>query len=592
VLSCISFIPQKSYSQEKNYIHYQINYSFKENLPDSLKSNLHLTTTFTDQSSALKYLYQLPNKLAIKGFPAASVDQILSKDSIIDAIIYLGKKFVFVNISKNNLPDELMNYNSQINHLNPKQSIPILELTRLEEYVVNYYENNGYPFANLKLDSIFFKGEVLNAKLILDKGIYYKIDSIRIWGDAKISNSFLQKFLDIRNNTPYKLTNLKNADFKIKTLTFLKTIQPADVSFLGTGAVFNLYLQNKKSNQFNFLIGLQPSNTNTQKIQLTGDVNLQLKNMFSKGESINLKWQQLQFNSPRLNWGYVKPYIFNSDYTLTTQFELFKKASDFLNVKSQLGMGYDFTSKQSTKVFLQWQSCRLLSEGIDTNLIKSTKKLPVNIDFNMANIGFGYEWNTTNYRLNPIKGNEITLTTTAGTKKIKENNQINALKLTNANLSALYDSIKLNSYQVNVKMSLTHFFQVGKQSTIKTTLNGGYYNSSNIFRNEIFQIGGFQLLRGFDEESIYATRYAVISAEFRQLFNENNYLSFFSDYGSTKLNFQDVDINHHFISAGIGLVYETKTGLLNVIFAMGKRDDVAFNIRNAAKIHFGFVNYF
>jgi hemolysin activation/secretion protein len=141
-------------------------------------------------------------------------------------------------------------------------------------------------------------------------------------------------------------------------------------------------------------------------------------------------------------------------------------------------------------------------------------------------------------------------------------------------------------------MSLTNFFQVGKQSTIKTTLKGGYYNSSNIFRNEIFQIGGFQLLRGFDEESIYATRYAVISAEFRQLFNENNYLSFFSDYGSTKLNFQDVDINNHFISAGIGLVYETKTGLLNVIFAMGKRDDVAFNIRNAAKIHFGFVNYF
>jgi hypothetical protein len=39
-------------------------------------------------------------------------------------------------------------------------------------------------------------------------------------------------------------------------------------------------------------------------------------------------------------------------------------------------------------------------------------------------------------------------------------------------------------------------------------------------------------------------------------------------------------------------LFETKFGLLNLSYAIGKRNDIKFNIREASKIHFGYINYF
>ena len=116
--------------------------------------------------------------------------------------------------------------------------------------------------------------------------------------------------------------------------------------------------------------------------------------------------------------------------------------------------------------------------------------------------------------------------------------------------------------------------------------------SPSTFRNELFQIGGYKLLRGFSEESIYATQYAVVSAEYRYLLALNSYMFGFADAGWVKNKYQSVNLNNNFIGAGIGLAFETKFGLLNISYAAGKRNDVKLNLREASKIHFGYVNYF
>jgi hypothetical protein len=43
------------------------------------------------------------------------------------------------------------------------------------------------------------------------------------------------------------------------------------------------------------------------------------------------------------------------------------------------------------------------------------------------------------------------------------------------------------------------------------------------FRNELFQIGGNRLLRGFDEESQFVSQYLVPSVEYRYLIGQNSY---------------------------------------------------------------------
>jgi hemolysin activation/secretion protein len=158
--------------------------------------------------------------------------------------------------------------------------------------------------------------------------------------------------------------------------------------------------------------------------------------------------------------------------------------------------------------------------------------------------------------------------------------------------ASLYDSIKLKTYQFRVKLNAAHYFASGKRSTLKLMANAGVFASENIFRNELFQIGGFKLLRGFDEESIFATRYGIATAEFRYLAGLNSYLFYFIDAGWVQNKYEGFNQKNQFLSTGIGMLFETKAGLLNLSFAIGKRDDVPFDLRRSAKIHFGYINYF
>jgi outer membrane protein assembly factor BamA len=442
------------------------------------------------------------------------------------------------------------------------------------------------------LDSIRLEEDKINAMLKVTKGPLYHIDSIRVFGKAKISKNFLNHYLGIPKGGLYNKEKLEQVSKRILELPYLQEMQPSDISMLGTGSVLNLYLAPKKSSQFNFLIGVLPAANQGSKFQLTADVNLNLKNALNGGESILLNWQQLQKKSPRLNLGYQKPYIFSSNFGFDFAFDLFKKDSTFLQVNGQLGLQYLLSANQAGKFFVQWQNSFLLANGVDTNQVKATKKLPVNIDVSTASFGMDYEWIKTDYRLNPRSGNEIKITASAGIKNLKRNNDILSIKDPLFNYASLYDSLKERSYQFRIKLMAAHYFPLRKQTAFKTAINAGIYNSQSIFRNELFQIGGYRLLRGFDEESIYATAYGVATAEYRIRVSLNSYFFGFADGGMVKNKYQNVNLNNTFVSAGLGMALETKLGLLNISYAIGKRDDIKFNIREASKIHFGYVNYF
>jgi outer membrane translocation and assembly module TamA len=409
---------------------------------------------------------------------------------------------------------------------------------------------------------------------------------------VNLNKKFLQHYLNISNGSIYNKERLQQVDKRIMELPYLTPVQPSDLTMLGAGSVLNLYVQPKRSSQVNFLIGFLPASGQSGKLQITGDVNLDLKNLLGTGEGILLKWQQLQQKSPRLNLGYNQPYIFNSAFGFDFLFDLFKKDSSFLQINAQLGLQFALSANQTGKIFVQWQNTGLLSGAIDTNLVKSQKRLPANIDVNSVNVGLNYDWIKTNYLLNPHTGNEINFLATVGIKNVKQNNDILNIKDPSFNYASLYDSIKPRSYQLKLKLAAAHYFPLGKSSTVKAAIHTGLYSSPGIFRNELFQIGGYKLMRGFDEESIYATRYAVLTAEYRNIISLNSYLFLFVDAGLVKNKYQSININNQFIGAGLGIVYETKLGLLNISYAVGKRDDIKFNLRESSKLHFGYINYF
>ena len=138
-------------------------------------------------------------------------------------------------------------------------------------------------------------------------------------------------------------------------------------------------------------------------------------------------------------------------------------------------------------------------------------------------------------------------------------------------------------------MKAAHYFKTGKQTVLKTAVNAGWYESPTSFRNELFQIGGYRLLRGFDEESIYTNRYAVGSIEYRYLVGLNSNFFVFSDFGFS--NNSILKQSNNYLGAGAGLSFETKGGIFNISYAVGKQNDLNFDIKQS-KIHFGYVSIF
>ena len=107
----------------------------------------------------------------------------------------------------------------------------------------------------------------------------------------------------------------------------------------------------------------------------------------------------------------------------------------------------------------------------------------------------------------------------------------------------------------------------------------------------MYRIGGYRLLRGFDEEAIYTPFYSIFTSEFRLLLSQNSYFNVFTDIGlvedETK-GAQSIDVP---IGFGIGLALETRGGIFSLSYALGKNLDNKIEFRNG-KIHFGFISLF
>ena len=590
LLTAVCFTGQPAYAQER----YALKCLFTDKDTTTQRQSLELLTDFRSRSACVSYIEGLASSLRSKGYLAASIDSVAFDSTGARLWLFLGEAYQWTSIE---LPLSEAGLLASAGWEYFPDSGDVVDFHRLEaskEKLISFLGNNGYPFASISLDSIRLDGSRLSSRILLERGPLYRIDSILPVGDVKISRNFLYRYLDIPAGSIYRKVHLNQISRKLLELPFLKETRPWDMTMLGTGSTVNLYLEEKKSSQMNLLVGFLPDNTQVGgKLLLTGEANLNLRNAFGTGETIAANWQQIQVQSPRLNLAYNQPYVFHSAFGLDTYFDFLRKDSSFLNLSGRLGLQYLVTARQTGKLFFQQQSTNLLT--VDTALIKSTKRLPVYLDVTNSQLGVDYQFIGTDYRNNPRKGMEASLTLSGGVRRIRENGAITGLKEDASgkpfDFSSLYDTIDQKQYLIRVKASLTRYFMTSRQSTLKFSLQGGSIFSRDLFRNELFQIGGYRLLRGFDEESIFAKAYGVGTLEYRYLIGLNSFLFAFTDIGFAGVSDHTDQHNHRYLGAGMGLSFETRAGLFNLAYAAGKRDDLPLDLRQS-KIHFGLVSFF
>ncbi len=127
----------------------------------------------------------------------------------------------------------------------------------------------------------------------------------------------------------------------------------------------------------------------------------------------------------------------------------------------------------------------------------------------MQAYGMGVFYEQVDYRFNPRKGAVINLNAQTGERSIRKNPAVN---------EQVYSGLVLRSTQYQLELSAAAYLPLVRQSILKFALQAAsVFGNQSVYRNELFRIGGLKTLRGFDEESIFASTYIIPTLEYRYL---------------------------------------------------------------------------
>ncbi len=543
-----------------------------------IKNNIIKSTFYNDTLQIRRQLELLIYQYRGEGYLAASLDSLIRDSLNTTAYIYTGQKYIWATIKQGNVPIELLDGTGFRKKLFFEKPFRYDQVAAINSKILRNCENRGYPFASVSLDSITIINNQFTASLSLNKNRFLLIDSIIIKGKADVAPVYLYNYIGIAPGDVYKEIQIRKISSRFRELAFIKEVKKSQVLFTEKETKLYLFLENKKASQFDGVIGLLPDESKSGKFNLTGEIHLKLQNSLRRGEIIEINWKQLPVKSQDLKVHFLYPFLFNTPFGFSGNLAIFKKDTTYIDVTKILGIHYALTGNNFIKAFVKDKQSDLQS----TAGLENVTTLPPFADITTVSYGATVYYENLDYRLNPKKGITIESTGSAGNRRIRKNSEFNP---------AIYESIKLKSVTYHGELITDFFFSLGGRHVMNFGTITAYIYNPDLFTNELYRIGGLKSLRGFDEESIYASVYSIGKIEYRYLLEQNSFLFTFFNIAWYENNTGNFHITDTPFGLGTGINFETKIGIMSVSYALGKQFDNPVLFRNG-KIHFGIVNYF
>ena len=432
----------------------------------------------------------------------------------------------------------------------------ILKFSEVESafgFINSEISKKGFPFSKLQLSDLKIKDtETLIAHLSTNTHEKKRIiNNIVIKGYEKFPKSYLKHYLKIKTKLVFDLKTIKNKTEQLNNLTFANEIKSPEVLFSKDSTTLYLYLEKSKSNAFDGFLGFG-TNDKTNKLEFDGYLNLNLINNLNFGESFRLLYKSDENDQKTFEADVSLPYLFRTPIGADLLLRIFKRDSSFTTVNQSARLHYQINSKHKIYVgIVSTESNNLLTQNISSFIS----------DYKTQHYTIAYQFlkPKINSLLFPIKS-KVYLEARAGTRKT----------LSNSESQSQYSIDALKIFNLNIKNSF--FIRV----------NGSNLISDTYFENELLRFGGINSIRGFEENSLFASLYGVMNTEYRYQLNNSIYLHSIFDAGYFENNISS--IKEKLFGYGFGFGILTKAGLLRFNYANGKNENTQFKLSNS-KIH-------
>lgn len=534
-----------------------------------------------DSLTAIKQINDLLKNFTTDGFQLASLDSITRKNDTLKAYIVLGEKYNFYVLNI----DEMIKSDLKkagLNHINiNKNGFSEFRLIRFQSKLIDFYQNNGYPFAQIKFDSIRINNDSVFANLVVKKYKQILFDSLVLNGDTKIKNSYLKSYLGIVKYQPFSQKKVDEIPKYIRQLPFLKLKSKPELYFEKDKSHIFLSVDERKAGQFDFILGVLP-NENNGKLLITGEASLRLRNLFNTAKSLNVDWKRFQQASQVFDVDYTHTRLLNSALDVGLMFKFLKQDTLFSQINRGISIGTLLSARFRLGFFAEIHNTRLDPRTAASDNYKNAIKLPEYSDLNINKYGIELNWNNTDDIFYPKKGLNIQLKTSIGNRAIVINEILNP---------NLYLDIPLKNLQFDYKTTFTNYFKISTNSTFMFRNTTAQVYNDNLFQNDLMRIGGLQSLRGFNEQFFFTSFYNISTFEYRFFTDETSYLFVFYDQSYINRDVLNTYQEDFPLGVGAGISFTTSSGIFNFAYSVGKSNVQPFSL-NYSKLHFGFVSKF
>ncbi len=453
----------------------------------------------------------------------------------------------------------------------------ITDLENSFSEMLTFFENNGFPFTSINIESLYFFYDAEQDEHLVDiyldfkKNQASKIDTIIVNGNSKTKEYVITRELRINKGDYYSQDKIDKLPSKINRLHFFETVPTPKYFFNSKDkGVLQIDVVEKGTNFFDGIIGYIPSSNDDQDGYLTGLVNVNLRNLFGTGRALSFKWSKLDRHSQELELKYLEPWVFGLPFNIDLL--LFQRQQDSTYVQRTLNANIEF----------------LATESFSSALIFSQEfTIPTNPDDNgftvynstTINSGVNFKYDTRDDVFVPSKGLYILNTYKYSSKNINGPSQY------------ISDTTDTNPNQFRLELDLLLFKSFFTRHIPFIGLHGRELRGDDIEISDMYRVGGNNTLRGYQENQFTANRILWTNIEYRYLVGRRSYAFLFTDiayYKRDSLPLQQMsEFSATKVGYGIGMTFETGLGMLAISYALAEGDSF-----NQGKIHFGLIGEF
>ncbi len=536
---------------------FELKIKTKDTLKQSVINLIDYRRFHENNASVYDQLDSLKQSLKTRGYFNNKITNIVQVDSVFISEIELGKKIENIKIFYNkNIFNKTLIKNFSDNYNDKSFVIKTQNVSQVLNELVAVLENQGKTFAQVSLKNITYDNETLSATLNTTNSNQRRIDDIIVNKYDDFPKSHIKHLLNLKKGTTFNTSKLKQASDAIASLPFVSEIKPPEVLFTNDSTSVYLYLEKTKSNKFDGLIGF--SSDENGKINFNGYLDLLLNNIFNSGEQFSLNWKSNGEERKIFKLKITSPFIFNSKFSPNLNFDIYKQDSTFLNIKSNLKISYLVNPRNKISTIYQIEKSNDLNTAISSNHVT---------EFNNSFFGLSYEYKKIN-TLRPFQNIFfIDFNTLIGKRK----NPIN------------------NDQQQKFELSVNYNWILNKRNTISIKNTNQLLVSDTFYTNELYRIGGANSIRGFNQESIFASALSILNLEYQYYMTNDSYIYSITDFGYVENNTNNT--TNKLFGFGIGYNYQIKSGHIDMSYAIGKESNSEFNFNNS-KFHIKLIQFF